>query len=148
MPRLSDRLIATERDIRALKPLGRRSEFRIRGHRNLVLRVSGHLKSFTLLFPSPATGRWRKSALGTFPAMTLEEAKARAASLSVEVRDGNDPLQARHTVAHETFGQVVEAYLREHRKRYRTVTTDEVERSRKQQPRGYNRGCIQLTLVV
>ena len=93
-----------------------------------MLRVSGHLKSFTLLFPSPTTGRWRKMALGTFPAMTLEEAKARAASLSVEVRDGIDPLQARLSVAHETFGQVVEAYMREHRKRYRAVTTDEVER--------------------
>jgi hypothetical protein len=61
MPRLSTTTVATERDIGRVKPKTRRVEYRIRDHRNLLLRVTPQgTKSFAVLFLSPATGRWRK----------------------------------------------------------------------------------------
>ena len=95
---------------------------------NLVVRVNRHSKTFALLYPSPSTGKWRKMALGAFPAMTLDEARARAASISVAVRDGQDPLQTRDLVSHDTFGELAAYYMTEHRRRHRPITSDRVER--------------------
>jgi integrase len=60
--------------------------------------------------------------------MTLDEAKARAALVSLSVRDGTDPLHARASLSKATLGELVDEYLTEHRKRHRRVSTDEVER--------------------
>ena len=40
MPRASSLVLATEREIRNVKPSGGRTEFRIKGAKNLVLRVT------------------------------------------------------------------------------------------------------------
>ena len=67
-------------------------------------------------------------ALGAYPAMTLDEARARAASISVAVRDGQDPLQTRDLVSQDTFGELAAYYMTEHRRRHRAITSDRVER--------------------
>ena len=55
MPRASNLVLATEREIRNAKPNGDRTEFRVKGVKNLVLRItpSGR-KTWAFLYASPA----------------------------------------------------------------------------------------------
>ena len=72
MPRASSLVLATEREIRNAKPSGERTEFRIKGAKNLVLRIapSGR-KTWAFLYASPSSGQRRKLSLGTYPATGL-----------------------------------------------------------------------------
>ena len=40
MPRTSSLVLATEREIRNAKPIGERTEFRVKGAKNLILRIT------------------------------------------------------------------------------------------------------------
>jgi Arm DNA-binding domain len=79
MPRASSRLLANDREVRNAKPrLGQITEFRIKATRNLVLRITpSGTKIWTFLYASPATGRHRKLAIGTYPAKSLTQRKMR-----------------------------------------------------------------------
>ena len=90
MPKLSQRILANDREVSATKDQG---EFRIKGVRNLVLRVTAAgTKSWSFAYPSPVTLKWRKLSLGSYPTVSLAEAKDRALKLGVEIRQGNDLL--------------------------------------------------------
>ena len=128
MPQLSTLVLATERACETVKPNGRRAEFRIRGVRNLILRVSpAGNKSFTYLYKSPRTGKWRRVSLGVFPTTSLDSAKTSAVRHLAAVNAGLDPLALQPT-SDLTFGEMAKAYIAEHRQRYAPAWTKEVER--------------------
>ncbi|MGE0852439.1 MAG: tyrosine-type recombinase/integrase, partial [Hyphomicrobiaceae bacterium] len=101
------------------KPKGDRAEFRIKGAKNLVLRVTaGGARTWTFLYASPSSGRRCKLSLGTYPAKSLAEAKDEALVLAVAVKGGSDPLVARRAgEAAETFASLANQYIAEHRQR-------------------------------
>ena len=119
MPRASTRLLATDREVQTVRTRGARSEFRIKGARNLVLRVTpAGTKVWTFLYASAATGRRRKLAIGTYPAKTLAAAKEEALRLDVAVRDRRDPLLERATEdAADTFARLADRYMAEHERK-------------------------------
>ena len=95
-----------------------RTEFRVKGAKNLVLRItpSGR-KTWAFLYASPSSGRRRKLSLGTYPATgLLRPARKRWRSRS---RFGPaDPLTQRHIEeAGETFAKLAQRYLAEHERR-------------------------------
>ena len=118
-----------------VKPRGARAEFRIKGARGLVLRVTAAgTKSWTFLYASPSSGKRRKVSLGEYPAKGLAEAKDEALALIVAVKAGRDPLHERaaHNAA-ETFEGLSKRYMTEHEQRnaragVRSSYTDEAQR--------------------
>ena len=128
MPRLSTSILTNERACEAIKPIGRRTEFRIKGVRNLVLRVAPKgTKQWAFLFLSPATGRWRRISLGPFPMVSLDVAKTQAITILATVKSGRDPLAAAPT-SDMTFGELADQYLTEHALRAAPASTKEVRR--------------------
>ena len=131
MPRLSSQVLSSERDIQAAKPNGRRAEYRIKGTRNLLLRVSPTgTRSWSYTYLSPLTCRWRRISLGLHPTTTLDDAKTQAATHMIAVRGGVDPLALPPTTD-MTFGELADCYLTEHKRRARPNWTREVDRSSK-----------------
>jgi integrase len=135
MPRESGLVLATDREVQHAKPNGKRAEYRIKGSRNLVLRITPNgAKSWHYLYASPTSGKRCKLSLGTYPTTKLSAAKDEALTLSVSVRAGTDPLLERRVYrAAETFAALTERYIAEHRQRRikagrRTASTDEAER--------------------
>ena len=135
MPRESRLVLATDREVKHAKPVGARAEFRIKGARNLVLRVtSSGVKTWTFLYASPSSGKRCKVALGAYPAKKLSEAKDEALALAVAVRAGKDPLLDRRAQeGAETFRVLADRYIAEHarvnaRAGKRSRSTDEAER--------------------
>jgi len=135
MPRESALVLATDREVQHVKPRGDRAEFRIKGAKNLVLRVTANgAKTFTFLYASPTSGKRCKLSLGTYPATGLARAKDEALALAVAVKAGKDPLLDRRArEGAETFAALAERYLAEHERRNarsskRSRSTDEIER--------------------
>lgn len=99
MPRRSQALISTAREVASAKPptAGRVcAEFRIAGTPNLVLRVTatGH-RFWTYVLKRPKTGRWQKYNIGPYPAIGLARARDEAIRLRRSVIDGIDPFDLR-----------------------------------------------------
>lgn len=119
MPRLSSRVLATERAVQSAKAKGGRSEFRIKGARNLVLRVTPHgTKSWLYVYRSPATGRWAKTTLGSYPVLSLAAAKKAALEVAVAINSGKDPIAARLASRNvDTFEQFSQRYMVEHERK-------------------------------
>ena len=135
MPKHSTLVLATDREVQHAKPKGERAEFRIKGARNLVLRISATgTKSWALLYRSPQTGKRSKLSLGEYPAKGLAAAKNEAAELSVAVRAGRDPLLERRVGdAAETFRALADRYMVEHERKNARAdkpsrSTDEAQR--------------------
>ena len=135
MPRVSGLVLATEREVRNAKSSSERSEFRIKGARNLVLRItSTGRKTWAFLYGSPSSGRRRKLTLGSYPAMGLAEARNKALAHELDVQGGRDPLTQRKTEeAAETFAKLAQRYLAEHERKNaragrRSQSTDQAER--------------------
>src|SRR5262249_27672026 len=119
MPKESTLVLATDREVRYARPTGSRAEFRIKGAKNLVLRITaGGAKTWTFLYASPSTGRRCKLSLGNYPAKSFHEAKDEALALAVAVKAGSDPLLTRRVSdAAETFAALAKRYLAEHSQR-------------------------------
>ena len=135
MPRTSSFVLATDREVQNAKARGHRPEFRIKGARNLVLRITANgTKSWTFLYASPVTGKRCKMSLGEYPAVGLAQAKRDALALTLAVRDGKDPLSERRVEeAVETFDQLAVRYIAEHelknaRGGKRSSSTDDAQR--------------------
>ncbi len=128
MPRLSTFNLTSERACEAVKPRAHRTEFRIKGVRNLVLRVAPTgTKQWSFRFLSPATGRWRRISLGPFPMLGLDDARTRAITILAAVKSGSDPLVIRQPIE-MTFGELTDQYLAEHALRAAPASTKEVRR--------------------
>lgn len=76
MPRESENVLATDRQLQAVKSAGARTDFRIKGAPGLQLRVTASgTKAWAFAYKSPATGKWAKIALGRYPEVELKNAK-------------------------------------------------------------------------
>lgn len=116
MPKSSNFVLSTDREVQAAKSKGKRAEFRIKGARNLVLRITpGGSKSWAFLYASPTSGQRRKLSIGTYPAMDLARAKKESLRLTLAVQDHKDPLLERHAEqAVDTFEKLARRYMIEH----------------------------------
>ena len=135
MPKHSILVLSTDREVQHAKPRGDRAEFRIKGARNLILRISkAGTKSWHFLYRSPQTGKRCKLALGEYPSAGLGAAKDQATALSVAVRAGKDPLHERRVSdAAEPFQLLAERYMIEHERKNaradkRSQSTEEAQR--------------------
>lgn len=135
MPKNSSLVLATEREVKNAKPGGQRTEFRIKGARNLVLRVTpSGTKSWAFLYASPGSGQRRKLSIGTYPARGLAEAKIEALRLTLAVQAGKDPIHEQEAErAADTFSSLARKYIDEHSKKFargsrRSPATNEAER--------------------
>jgi len=120
MPKSSAFVLATDREVQRAKPKGDRVEFRIKGAKNLVLRITAAgAKTWTFLYASPSSGKRCKLSLGTYPAKGLADARNEALALTLAVKEGKDPLaQRRCEATTETFEQLAREYMREHERKY------------------------------
>ena len=135
MPKESGLVLTTDREVQHAKPNGERAEYRIKGARNLILRITPNgAKSWHFLYASPTSGKRCKLSLGAYPATRLSAAKDDAMALTVAVKAGRDPLIERRVQnAAETFARLADRYIADHRQRRlkagrRTASTDEAER--------------------
>lgn len=135
MPKASSLVLATDREVQKAAPKGERAEFRIKGAKNLILRVSASgAKSWHFLYAAPGSGLRRKLSLGTYPSKGLAAARDEALALAVAVRAGKDPLLQRGAEqAADTFDALARRYLTEHehknaRNGERSRSTSEAER--------------------
>jgi integrase len=119
MPIASRNVLATDREVQNAKPRSERVEFRIKGVKNLVLRVApSGTKSWVFLYASPASGQRRKVSIGTYPALRLVQAKHEALRLTLAVQNRRDPLLERRTERNaESFEALARRYMREHERK-------------------------------
>ncbi len=125
VPRLSKRMLATDRQVQAANTSG---EFKIKGVRNLVLRITAAgTKSWSYSYLSSPTGRWRKISLGSYPTVSLVEARDRALSLGGAVRQGKDPLESL-LGEQVSFADLAKCFVEEARHRLKPSWCGELER--------------------
>jgi integrase len=96
------------------------------GVKGLYLYVSpdGQVKRFLRRFKSPATGRVTETGLGLWPAVSLEDAQAKAIELSRQIAQGICPIAAKRAarVAGSTFRECCEAYLETNKSGWRSTS--------------------------
>ena len=119
MPRTSDYLLSTDRQILGLRPPadGRdRAQFRIKGAPGLVLRVTtSGAKSWGLWLRDERQHRWRMLTLGRYPRMTLAAAFAEWKRLGAEAGGDRDPFQVREQdKSAPTLRFIGNAYIQRH----------------------------------
>lgn len=119
----------TDRDVKAQQPpASGRAEVRDGVHPHLVLRVTpAGAKSWCVRYQSPVTGKQERATLGSWPDVTIREARAAAkrvraqATLGRCVRTEEREARAARKVATEhrptTFAQVAAAYLEQQKQR-------------------------------
>ena len=93
-----------------------RAEFRIKGAKNLVLRVTGGgTKTWTFLYRSPVSGKRAKLSIGEYPSRSLASARTEALVLTLAVEQGKDPLvERRADLGADTFAALAKFFMAEH----------------------------------
>lgn len=114
----------TKRSLEAIKPTGKLFNVKDEKTPGLILMVTpGGAKTF--YWYRWLGGRPERNKLGTFPAMTIEQARAKAAEVNAVVAKGYNPAETkRATRAEPTFTEVFERYLKEKRSRSGKPLTD------------------------
>ena len=75
---------------------GRRTDYPVSGARGLALRVTPNgVKTWTARYRRQSDSRQRRITLGTYPELSLKEARDRARRVANEVSDGQDPAGAK-----------------------------------------------------
>jgi integrase len=97
MPRKSEALLSTDREVSAVKPPQTgRAEYRIAGTPGLVLRVTPDgRRSWVVWLKPEKTGKWRKLTIGAYPGITLARARQESLRLRTAVLDGGNPFDTR-----------------------------------------------------
>lgn len=140
MPKKSRALISTDREVAGAKkptPKGARTEYRIAGSPNLVLRVSSEgSRSWVYWIKRPKTSRWQKYTIGSYPAVSLAFARQEAVRLKRLVIEGTDPIGERLRVRHALTVKVLgERYITRHaRPKKRSWEEDERKLKREVYP--------------
>lgn len=119
MPKQSQFVLSTDRQVRSAVAVGDRTDYRIRGVKGLQLRVTAKgTKTWALAYKKPGTDKWAKVSFGSYPSLGLADATTRALDLATEVRRGRDPLATTTDGAvSETFEDLAKRYINEHAKR-------------------------------
>jgi integrase len=121
--RMTDRFVASAQAGEA-----GRSDYFDAVTKGLVLRVSaGGRKTWTFFFTSPRDGKRARVGLGSYPSMSLSDARGRALEAARHVGDGNDPRRTMKASAAMTVADLAQAYLADPGKR-KLRTADEIER--------------------
>jgi integrase len=99
----------------------------------LVLRITANgARSFAYRFRHPDTRKTLRATIGSYPATTLEAARARAREMAVQVESGANPIEARaidrQAAPTRTFHALTERYLREHAERHKRPRSAEEDR--------------------
>ena len=119
----------TERFVAAVKATdGERSDYFDTVTQGLVLRVApgGH-KAWSYFYTSPRDGKRARVGLGSYPAVGLAAARAKALEAAGHVAGGNDPRRTLKASAAMTVSDLARAYLADPRK-LRLRTVDEIGR--------------------
>jgi integrase len=113
MPRLK----LTARRIDSLHvPAGRQVDYWDLDHPGFGVRVAGGGRK-TWIAMYRHNGRLRRHSLGTYPALSLADARDEALQTMARVATGKDPAAERRALRNaETFGELAEAYLERHAK--------------------------------
>jgi integrase len=109
----------TDRLVQTLQPTGgQRLEIRDTKPRGLILRVSATgVKAWSVLYRRRIDGLRRRCTLGTFPQVTLADARSGALDVLARVSRGEDPAADRKRPTDGrplTFGTLAERYLAQH----------------------------------
>jgi hypothetical protein len=108
--KLTDRFVASAKAIEGEE----RSDYFDAVAKGLVLRVSksGH-KAFYSFYTSPATGKRARSIIGTYPAVSLADARGRALEAATVVAAKDDPRNVKRAQASAamTVAALIEAYV-------------------------------------
>jgi len=118
----------TDALIRALKPpASGRVELTDASCRGLCLRMTpGGTKSFGFRSRPPGGGRPERLTLGTYPDLSLRDARAKADKLRQEIAAGKNPFAQKREAPARSFAALAERYLNEHARRHkRSATKDE-----------------------
>jgi integrase len=97
----------------------------------LTLRVThAGVKSWSLRFRDPTSGKLTRATIGDYPTSTLQMARERALDLKREIASGINPVEKkrrdRATAATRTFQTLADRYIVEHARRHkRTASADE-----------------------
>lgn len=92
MPRMSNCILSTDREVRNIRSGAKRSEYRIKDAPGLILRVTPKgRKSWTFLYRCPLSGTRRKMSIGTYPDTSLSVARSESLAARLEVQKGKDP---------------------------------------------------------
>jgi integrase len=98
------------------KALGQRLDVRDGKMRGLILRVSDKgTKTWSVLYRRKSDGRRRRCTCGTYPQISLSEARTNALDILARVARGEDPARDRKRVPADrlqTFGDLAERYLK------------------------------------
>ena len=89
--------ITTDINCRQAKAVnGRRTDYPVSDARGLALRVTPNgMKTWTTRYRRQSDGRQRRFTLGTYPELSLKEARDRARRVANEVSEGRDPAGAK-----------------------------------------------------
>lgn len=107
----------TDRFVATAKPrAGAQAEHFDSAVKGLALRVGARGKAWNFHYSNPRDGRRARVALGSYPALSLAAARAKAVSMRGYVEDGRDPreLAAAEAAAEMTLADLIESYLIKH----------------------------------
>ncbi len=111
--------------IRTLDPprLGRIEIIDVRAT-GLCFRVTAKgARSWSFRFRDPRSGKTTRATIGTYPAISLQQARERAGTLRRDVANGQNPVEwkrhERATAPTKTFKALAERYLNEHARRHK-----------------------------
>lgn len=108
------RVALTDRFVAHAKPDATgRTDYFDASTKGLALRVSDSSRSWTYHFTSPKDGKRARLSLGSYPALSLAVARARAIEARAQLEDGADPRDAARADALTVAG-LIEAYLDKH----------------------------------
>jgi integrase len=116
----------TDTQIRTLKaPPSGRLEITDPACPGLCVRVTANgVTSFAFRFRT--NGRAERFTLGTYPALSLKDARRRAGELRRDIIAGKNPSAVKRQAAERTFAALAERYLQEHSRRHkRSADADE-----------------------
>lgn len=107
----------TKRFLESLQSTGKQINVKVEKTPGLVLMVTP-VGSRPFYWYRWLAGKPERLKLGTFPAMTIEEAIAKAAAVNASIAGGCNPAEAkRATKAEPTFAEVFERFVKEKRNR-------------------------------
>jgi integrase len=111
----------TDVRIRGLKsPLAGRAEITDPACRGLCLRVTpAGTKTFGFRARPPGGGDVERLTLGTYPDLSLRDARARADKLRQQIVAGKNPFTQKQEAPARSFAALAERYMREHARRHK-----------------------------
>ncbi len=107
----------TDRFLEGIKVPKGRIEYRDAKTPGLILRVSGDVKSWSVIYRRKSDGKRRRITIGEYPSFSLADARSDAFTIMARVKRGEDPAKDRvrgDRSRPHTFGDLAKRYLESH----------------------------------